>query len=85
MILSFTERGSGMPFEYYIYETTSGFGTVGLTLGLTQKLTDFGKLLVALTMYAGRVGPLTLVIAFTMKRNSKNNSIRYPEDKILVG
>jgi len=85
MILSFTERGSGMPFEYYIYETTSGFGTVGLSLGLTQKLTDFGKLLVALTMYAGRVGPLTLVIAFTMKRNSKNNSIRYPEDKILVG
>lgn len=85
MILSFTERGSGSPFEYYLYEATSAFATVGLTLGLTQELTDFGKLLVALTMYAGRVGPLTLVIAFTMKKNNKGNSIRYPEDKILVG
>jgi trk system potassium uptake protein TrkH len=85
MALSFTERGSGYPFEYYLYEATSAFGTVGLTLGLTQKLTSFGKILVALTMYAGRVGPLTLAIAITVRKNKKGNSIRYPEDKILVG
>ena len=85
MVLSFTERGSGYPFEYYLYEATSAFGTVGLTLGLTQKLTAFGKILVALTMYAGRVGPLTLAIAITVRKNNKGNSIRYPEDKILVG
>lgn len=85
MVLSFTERGSGYPFEYYLYEATSAFGTVGLTLGLTQKLTTFGKILVALTMYAGRVGPLTLAVAITVRKSSKGNSIRYPEDKILVG
>lgn len=85
MILSFTERGSGMPFEYYLYEATSGFGTVGLTLGLTQKLTAFGKALIALTMYAGRVGPLTIAVALTIRKHDKGNSIRYPEDKILVG
>lgn len=85
MILSFTERGSGLPFEYYLYEATSAFGTVGLSLGLTQELTTFGKIVVALTMYAGRVGPLTIALALTIKKRDKGNSIRYPEDKILVG
>ncbi|MEG0773161.1 TrkH family potassium uptake protein [Clostridium sp.] len=85
MILSFTERGSGRPFEYYLYEATSAFGTVGLTLGLTQELTTFGKILVALTMYAGRVGPLSIALALTIKKHDKGNTIRYPEDKILVG
>jgi trk system potassium uptake protein len=85
MILSFTERGSSAPFEHYLYEATSAFGTVGLTLGLTQKLTVFGKILVALTMYAGRVGPLSIALALTIKKRDKKNSIRYPEDKILVG
>lgn len=85
MILSFTERGSGMPFEYYLYEATSGFGTVGLSLGLTQKLTTFGKIIVVLTMYAGRVGPLTIAVAMTIRKHDRGNSIRYPEDKILVG
>jgi trk system potassium uptake protein len=85
MTLSFTERGSGMPFEYYLYEATSAFGTVGLTLGLTQKLTTFGKILLAFTMYAGRVGPLSIAFAMTIRKREKRNSIRYPEDKILVG
>ncbi|MEG1254743.1 TrkH family potassium uptake protein [Clostridium sp.] len=85
ILLSITERASGVPFEYYLYEATSAFGTVGLTLGLTQKLTTIGKVIVALTMYAGRVGPLTLVLAISMTKNKKGNSIKYPEDKILVG
>lgn len=84
-ILSITESASGMPFEYYLFEATSAFGTVGLSLGLTQKLTAIGKIIVALTMYAGRVGPLTVIIALAMKKQGKNNSIKYPEDKILVG
>ncbi len=65
MILSITEVK--VPFEYYMYEATSAFGTVGLTLGLTTKLTTVGKIVVLLTMYAGRVGPLTLATAFARK------------------
>ncbi|EJO5349089.1 Trk family potassium uptake protein [Clostridium botulinum] len=81
MILSITEVK--FPFEYYLYEATSAFGTAGLTLGLTTKLTTVGKIVVLLTMYVGRVGPLTLATAFA--RKLRNSSIKYPEEKILVG
>ncbi|WP_461613180.1 TrkH family potassium uptake protein [Clostridium sp. Marseille-QA1073] len=85
VLLSITEHQTGMPFEYYIFEATSAFGTVGSTLGLTQKLSAIGKIIVALTMYAGRLGPLTLVLAISINRRKKALAIKYPEDKILVG
>lgn len=81
MLLSITEVG--MKFEELVYEVTSAFATVGLTLGITTKLSAVGKVLIAFTMYLGRVGPLTVVLALTTKK--KNKSIRYPEGKILVG
>ncbi|WP_461205561.1 TrkH family potassium uptake protein [Clostridium sp. DL1XJH146] len=81
LILSVTEKG--MSFEYVVYETFSAFGTVGLSLGLTPNLSFIGKLIVAITMYIGRVGPLTLMLALSSK--GKGISIKYPEGKILVG
>ncbi|MCY6370555.1 TrkH family potassium uptake protein [Clostridium ganghwense] len=81
MILSITEVGASL--EYILYEATSAFATVGLTLGLTPKLSIIGKIVIAITMYIGRVGPLTLVLALANKKNG--NSIKYPEGKILVG
>lgn len=81
MLLSITE--TGFPFEYFLYEAISAFATVGLTLGLTPKLTCIGKIVLAMTMYAGRVGPLTLALA--LSNNKKKSTIKYPEDKILVG
>lgn len=74
-----------VPFEYYLYEATSAFGTVGLTLGLTGKLTAVGKVIILITMYIGRVGPLTIAMALARKRRLNPNSVRYPEGKILVG
>jgi len=84
MILSITEQ-KGLPFEYFLYEATSAFATVGLTLGLTTKLTFVGKVIIALTMYAGRVGPLTIILALAKNKNSKSGTIKYPEGKILIG
>lgn len=81
MILSITEVGTSL--EYIIYEVTSAFATVGLTLGLTTKLTTIGKTIIIIMMYCGRVGPLTIALA--LSRHNHNNTIRYPEDKILVG
>ncbi|MCM8711974.1 TrkH family potassium uptake protein [Clostridium sp. SYSU_GA19001] len=81
MILTITEAGTSL--EYIIYEATSAFGTVGLTLGLTTKLSIIGKTIIIFTMYCGRVGPLTIALALSRKHS--NNTIRYPEDKILVG
>ncbi|WP_376770083.1 TrkH family potassium uptake protein [Clostridium bowmanii] len=84
MILSITEQ-RGIPFEYFLYEATSAFATVGLTLGLTTKLTFVGKIVIALTMYAGRVGPLTIILALAKNKRAKSGTIKYPEDKILIG
>jgi trk system potassium uptake protein len=81
MLLSITEPGAS--FEYIFYEATSAFGTVGLTLGLTTKLSLMGKIILSFTMYCGRLGPLTLALALAKIKN--NSKIRYPEDKVLVG
>ncbi len=82
MILSLTETGHS--FMELIFETTSALATVGLTLGITTSLTVPGKLLIAFTMFAGRLGPLTLITALA-RRQMKRSKIRYPEGKILVG
>lgn len=81
MLLSYTEQGAS--FLSLLYETTSAFGTVGITLGLTQQLTEVGKVLIMIMMYLGRVGPLTVVLS--LMKNKKNNGVRYPEGKILIG
>lgn len=86
ILLAITQSGSGTSLASYMFEATSAFGTVGSTLGLTQKLNFIGKIIICLTMYAGRVGPLTLVLAISMKRSSKKRlAIKYPEGKIIVG
>ena len=74
------------PKEQFIdllYEATSAFATVGLTTGVTQRLNFIGKIIIMITMYFGRVGPLTVALALTNKR--KNKGYRYPETKILIG
>jgi trk system potassium uptake protein TrkH len=75
-----TENAS---FEVILFEVVSAFGTVGLSLGLTSKLTYLGKVVIIITMFIGRVGPLTLAFAFLQKSNK--NSLHYPEEKIIVG
>lgn len=81
MILSYTEKGSD--FMSLLYETTSAFGTAGLSLGLTPDLSRVGKILIICMMYLGRVGPLTVVLSITRKKI--NSGIKYPEGKILIG
>ncbi|SHH77960.1 trk system potassium uptake protein TrkH [Clostridium collagenovorans DSM 3089] len=82
MVLSIVESQASL--EYLLFEATSAYGTVGLTLGLTQQLGVVGKIIISLTMYAGRVGPMTLALALG-KRGSRSVAIKYPEDKIMVG
>ncbi len=70
-------------FLRILFETVSAFGTVGLSTGITPSLTDAGKLVIALTMFAGRLGPLTLAYALG-PRNDKE-LYRHPEGKIIIG
>lgn len=80
MLLSITEKSD---FLTILFETTSAFGTVGLTMGLTTKLSLWGKILIAFTMYAGRLGPLTMALAVAQKKEKA--VYRFAEEKIMVG
>ena len=67
-----------------VYETVSATATVGLTRNLTASLNSVGKIIIIVTMYLGRVGPISLAVAF--KRGKDNQSIvRNPVEEISVG
>ena len=66
------------------YETVSATATVGLTRDLTPSLNLWGKIVIIVTMYLGRVGPISLLVAFNIK-NEKKNIIKDPIEKINVG
>lgn len=80
-ILLVTEKAE---LELVLFEVVSAFGTVGLTAGLTPKLTVAGKLLISLTMYIGRVGPLTLAFAIA-QRLGRQGIKHYPEEGVIIG
>lgn len=82
MLLSITEDAD---FLTLFFEATSAFGTVGLTLGYSPNLSPFGKIIISMTMFAGRVGPLTIVLALARKAINNKGSVKYPEDRIMVG
>ena len=67
-----------------LYETVSATATVGLTRNLTPFLNVYGKLIIIATMYLGRVGPISLLIAFNTKREKKN-IFKNPTEEISVG
>ncbi|GAX90653.1 TrkH family potassium uptake protein [Effusibacillus lacus] len=71
-------------FIRLLFEATSAFGTVGLSTNLTPELTPFGRIIVMLMMFAGRVGPVTLALALTLRAQQKA-MIKYPEEKLFVG
>ena len=73
----------GMLMKEVFYEVFSGFGTVGLSLGITPFLNALGKAVVVLVMYAGRIGPLTLLLAFSRRRAL--GKYEYVEESVLIG
>ena len=82
MILTVTEPSQ--KFVDLFYEATSAFGTAGLTTGVTQEITNWmSKVVLIFTMYCGRVGPLTVILAVIHRK--KKIGIKYPEGKILIG
>ena len=67
-----------------LYETVSATATVGLTRNLTATLNTLGKIIIIITMYLGRVGPISLAVAFGIKKKSEN-IIKNPTEEISVG
>ena len=80
----------GVPFDAaeprflaLMFEAVSAFGTVGLSTGLTASLSGAGKLVLVALMYAGRVGPLTLVLVVGPR--PRRGRFRYAEENVMVG
>jgi trk system potassium uptake protein TrkH len=80
LALTLTE---GMPLRDVFFEAVSAFGTVGLSTGITPLLSPAGRVIIIITMFAGRVGPLTLVFAFA--RRMRKKTVRYTPERILIG
>ena len=88
MILLMTELGavshpeSRGKFLELLFEAVSGFGTVGLSTGITPALTIVGKLTFVLVMFTGRLGPLVIALAISRR---KAVSYHYAEENIMIG
>lgn len=63
------------------FETISAYGTVGLSLGITPNLSSAGKIIITCTMFVGRVGTVTLLVALIKSLNSRK--YEYPEEQVL--
>lgn len=83
LIITESDPSHSHDFMTILFEATSAFGTVGLSMGLTSELSPVGKIIIIITMFVGRLGPLTL--AFALAQTVFKQPYRYPEEKILIG
>lgn len=79
-LLSFTNH---FEFIRLLFEVTSALGTVGLSLGVTPHLDTLGRILIIITMFVGRLGPLT--IGYALAHQDKPADISYPDGKVIIG
>lgn len=73
-----------LPLSAAVYEIFSAYGTVGVSVGITSSLSDFSKILIAITMLLGRIGPTTIMLAL-IGRSMKPSLIRTPTEKLPIG
>ncbi len=66
-----------------LFEVVSSFATVGLSTGITPELSDPGKLLLTVLMFAGRLGPITLASSLALRRAQR--LYEYPEERPIIG
>jgi trk system potassium uptake protein TrkH len=83
LLLSISEKAD---FLVIAFEAFSAIGTVGLSMGITPDLTDFGKIVIILLMFIGRIGPVALAFSLrTNKKFKKNVEVAYPTGQVIVG
>lgn len=85
LLILFEQRGIEFTFEHALFEVVSSFGTVGITTDVTAFLTPASNFLIMLTMFSGRVGMLTLTLAIASRTSKEKNTMRYPEENVMVG
>ncbi|WP_040494784.1 TrkH family potassium uptake protein [Ilumatobacter nonamiensis] len=73
----------GLDLSDALFESTSAFGTVGLSTGVTGSISTGGHLVLTLAMICGRVGPLTFVTAIALRERTR--LYRHPEERPIIG
>lgn len=67
-----------------LFEVISAFATVGLSLGATGELNTFGRLVIIVMMFWGRLGAVTLVVAIVQTTSQPERLVEYPEEAVLI-
>ncbi|OFX51844.1 MAG: hypothetical protein A2046_00780 [Bacteroidetes bacterium GWA2_30_7] len=80
-LLSITE--TNMSFTQLLFEEISAFATVGLSTGITANLSEAGKVIIILSMFIGRIGPLTL--ALSLSKKADYTDYKYAKANIMIG
>lgn len=83
MTMLLISRG-GISFVDALYEVISALGTVGLSRDLTPKLDVWGRLIIIVSMYLGRIGPISMALFFA-KNSGAENSLKHADGKFYVG
>ncbi|HRJ44232.1 MAG TPA: potassium transporter TrkG, partial [Caldilineaceae bacterium] len=65
------------------FEVVSAFSNTGYSLNFTSSLDNWGRFLIAFTMFWGRLGPLTIVVA--LAQSEQPSLIRFPEEPVILG
>ncbi|MGB5945288.1 TrkH family potassium uptake protein [Paenisporosarcina sp.] len=66
-----------------VFEITSAFGTCGMSLGITDDLSNFGKSLIMILMFVGRVGLISFL--FTIGGRTTKTKFHYPKERVIIG
>lgn len=82
MLLSLLEQ---VPFLDILFQSASALGTVGLSTMDTGGMRDVSKVLITITMFMGRVGPLTLTLALAQRQSRSKPVLKHPEERVMVG
>jgi trk system potassium uptake protein TrkH len=89
MALTVSELGTTLHSESrglfleLLFEVVSAFGTVGLSVGITSKLSTIGKIILVVVMFIGRLGPLSIAVALSARERSSR--YRYAEENVMIG
>ncbi|RME80085.1 MAG: potassium transporter [Caldilineae bacterium] len=81
LVLLATHPSGG--FLAIVFEVISAFSNTGYSLGMTSRLNSLGRLLIAFTMFWGRLGPLTLVVLLAQRE--RPTYVRYPSEQVVLG
>ena len=79
----FLMTSDGLGLTEAFFESTSAFGTVGLSTGVTGSISPVGHVVLVIVMVCGRVGPLTFVTAMALRERTR--LYRLPEETPIIG